>query len=111
MPSFVRVGAHTGPKVKHTARGWQARRIGSKVEIFWGPIDVLQLGLGKTKYVWLRTKKLPRRKVYRCASVAAARRKYTSLRIRKMRRAQGHDGYSPLPNGIRIRRRGLQRKH
>jgi hypothetical protein len=75
------------------------------VEVLWGPIEVIQLGLGKTKYVWLLTKRLPRRKLYRCASVSAARRKYSALKAKKTINAESHHGYSPLPNGVQIRRR------
>jgi len=103
MPGFVRVGPHRGTTSGHTARGWQATRKGTRVRVCWGPIEITQQALGKTKYVWFKRAKLPRSIVYRCSSETAARRKYAELKALKMKDAQDHHGYRPLPTGTRIR--------
>ena len=110
MPSFIRVGRHSGPKAGHTARGWQATRRGRRVVVRWGPIKILQVGLGQTKYVWLKRARLPRTKLYRTASVAAARTLYARLKSLKLTNSADHHGYEPLPRGVNIRsRRPAQR--
>jgi hypothetical protein len=103
MPAFIRIGPHPSPKQGQTARGWAAYRRGSQVLVFWGPIEILQLSLGRTKYVWFRRARLPRRKLYSCRSEQAARRKYKELSKRKMTRSADHNGYVKLPSGSRIR--------
>ena len=88
----------------------QAKRYGELVFVEWGPIEVVQVRLGRTKYsVWLRTAKPPRHKVYRCHSAAAARRKYRDLKSLKVVNAKDHHGYKALPAGTRIRIRPPRR--
>jgi hypothetical protein len=87
MPAFVRIGQHPTPTSKVIARGWSAQRSGRTVVVRWGPIEVVQVKLGVTKFVWVIKRKLPRLKVYRCASKSTARAKYADLKALKTTKA------------------------
>ena len=98
MPYFVRIGPHAGPDAGVTSRGWSITRSGTSVVVKWEAIDVYyDRGV---RFWWRRP---PRRKVYRCNSVDAARRKYRKLKALKLVQAADHHGYTPLPRGTIIR--------
>lgn len=102
MPALIRVGPHADTRVGHSARAWSVRRSGSRVFVRWGPVNVVQLALGRTRYVWYRSEKLPRLLVYRCRTIAAATRKRRELVNKKLRHGARHDGYVRLPAGTVI---------
>jgi class 3 adenylate cyclase len=96
MPKFLRIGVHQSNVSGFTSKAWWVRRIGSKVFLKWGAVEVYGAGDGRKVYWTLP----PRAKTIRCGTVQRAK-DYAKAAI--ARRRSHH--YEPLAANISIRRR------
>ena len=100
MAKFLRIGVHNSNVSGYTSKAWSVRRVGLKVFLRWGAVEVRGAGRGRRIY-WTAP---PRRKIVRCDTEEQA--------IRYVRRAisrrLGHV-YERLPESVLIRRLRMRR--
>jgi class 3 adenylate cyclase len=95
MPKFLRIGVHQSNASGYTSKAWWVRRVGSKVFLKWGAVEVLGVGNGRKIYWTLA----PRVKTIRCGTVQRAK-DYAKSAIARRRSHR----YEPLAGNIAIRR-------
>jgi hypothetical protein len=100
MPKFLRIGIHQSNVSGYTSKAWWVRRVGSRVFLKWGAVEVRGVGDGRKIY-WTVP---PRAKVIRCGTVQRAK-DYAKTAIARRRNHR----YEPLTGGIAIRRRPANR--
>ncbi len=96
MPKFLRIGLHQSNVSGYTSKAWCIRRVGSRVFLKWGAVEVKGVGDGR-KVSWTLT---PREKTIRCGSAQRAKG-YAESAIARRRSHR----YEPLAGSILIRRR------
>jgi len=96
MPKFLRIGLHQSNVSGYTSKAWCIRRVGSRVFLKWGAVEVNGVGDGR-KVSWPLT---PREKTIRCGSAQRAK-DYAESAIARRRSHR----YEPLAGNILIRRR------
>src|SRR5580698_6779128 len=69
MPKFLRIGIHQSNVSGYTSKAWWIRRVGSRVFLKWGAVEVRGVGDGRKIY-WTIP---PRAKVIRCGTVQRAK--------------------------------------
>jgi class 3 adenylate cyclase len=96
MPKFLRIGVHQSNVSGYTSKAWCVRRVGSRVFLLWGAVEVQGVGDGR-KVSWTLP---PREKTVRCGTVEHAK-DYLKNAIARRRSHR----YEPLAGAIAIRRR------
>ncbi len=96
MAKFLRIGVHHSNVSGYTSKAWWIRRVGSKVFLRWGAVDVR--GFGKNRQIYWTVP--PREKTLRCATEARAQ-SYVKRAIAKRRNHR----YERLPDKEPIRQR------
>jgi len=95
MPKFLRIGVHQSNVSGYTSKAWWVRRVGSRVFLKWGAVEVHGVGDGR-KIFWTLP---PRAKTIRCGTVQRAK-DYARTAIARRRSHR----YEPLAGNIAIRR-------
>jgi class 3 adenylate cyclase len=96
MPKFLRIGVHHSNVSGYTSKAWSVRRVGLRVSLKWGAVEVLGAGRARRIY-WTNP---PRQKTIYCDTEKRAR-EYLK---RAISRRMGHQ-YEPLPESVLIRQR------
>src|ERR1700691_6697565 len=96
MHKCLRIGIHQSNVSGYTSKAWWIRRVGSRVFLKWGAVEVRGVGDGRKIY-WTIP---PRAKVIRCGTVQRAKDcAKTAIARRRTHR------YEPLTGSMAIRRR------
>jgi class 3 adenylate cyclase len=69
MTKFLRIGVHQSNVSGYTSKAWSLRRVGSRVFLKWGAVEVHGVGDGRKIY-WVPP---PRAKTIRCGTVLRAK--------------------------------------
>lgn len=96
MPKFLRIGVHQSNVSGYTSKAWCVRRVGSKIFLKWGAVEVQAAGSGRKVY-WAR---LPQEKTIRCRTAQRAQ-DYAKAAIARRRSHR----YEPLTGPIADRLR------
>lgn len=96
MPKFLRIGVHQSNVSGYTSKAWCVRRVGSKIFLKWGAVEVQGAGSGRKVY-WAR---LPQEKTIPCRTAQRAR-DYAKAAIARRRSHR----YEPLSGTIANRPR------
>jgi class 3 adenylate cyclase len=100
MPKFLRIGVLQSNVSGYTSKAWCVRRVGSRVLLKWGAVEVDGIGDGRKVY-WTIP---PRDKTIRCRTVQRAK-DYTKAAVARRRNHR----YEPLSGNIAMRRRTADR--
>src|ERR1700728_3838231 len=101
MPKFLRIGVHQSNVSGYTSKEWCVRRVGCRVLLKWGAVEVHGVGDGRKVY-W---KLPPRAKTIRCGTMQRAK-DYAKTAIARRRNHR----YELLAGNIAIRRRNAERR-
>lgn len=101
MPYFVRIGHIEQNKSKVGSRGWYIRRMGTKVVVEWGAVEVRR-NWRHTRFYWVAP--WPYSKTVPCRTVRRAEEEVEGRIARIVGPSSGGGGYSRLPPGVYILR-------